>query len=172
MRRGYVHVYTGDGKGKTTAALGLALRAAGYGMKTYMGQFMKGQHYGEHAAVASSPLIIIEQYGDWRCVHRDQVADEHVAAARDGLARAERALVSGQYDVVVLDEINVAVEFGLLSFDDIVKLLERRPPGVEVVLTGRGAPADLITYADLVTDMREVKHYYTRGIEARDGIER
>jgi len=171
-RRGYVQLYTGDGKGKTTAALGLALRAAGHGMRTYIGQFMKGQFYGELEALRDHPFITIEQYGDVRCIRREEVTPAHVAQAQEGLKRAQAAMLSGQYDIVVLDEVNVALWFGLLEVGDVLALLDRRPQAVEVVLTGRRAPAELIERADLVTEMREVKHYYQQGVLAREGIER
>jgi cob(I)alamin adenosyltransferase len=172
MEKGYVQVYTGDGKGKTTAALGLALRAAGHGMRTYIGQFLKGQPYGELEALRDHPLITIEQYGAPDCwVRRDQVPPEQVARACQGLARAREAMLSGQYDIVVLDEVNVALWFGLLTVEEVLAFLDQRPDGVEVVLTGRRAPQELIDRADLVTEMREVKHYYQAGVPARAGIE-
>jgi len=172
LKKGYIQVYTGDGKGKTTAALGLALRAAGRGLHTYFGQFMKGQHYGELTAVQDHPLITIEQYGDVRCIRREDVTPAHVEQAHRGLQRASDALVSNDYDIVVLDEVNVAIWFGLLSTDQVLALLDRKPPHVEVVLTGRRAPRALLERADLVTEMREVKHYFTQGVGAREGIER
>ncbi len=174
LSRGYVQVYTGDGKGKTTAALGLALRASGHGMRTYIGQFMKGQHYGELDALRDHPLITIEQYGDVRCIHREEVTPEHVAQARRGLERAREAMLGlkGCYDVVVLDEVNVAIWFGLLTVEEVLAFLDQRPEHVEVILTGRRAPQELIERADLVTEMREVKHYYQQGVLAREGIER
>ena len=172
LSKGYVQVYTGDGKGKTTACLGLALRAAGHGMRTYIGQFMKGQHYGELEALRDHPLITVEQYGDVRCIRREEVTPEHVAQARRGLERAREALLSGQYEIVVLDEVNVAIWFGLLTVQELLAFLDQRPDHVEVVLTGRRAPQELIERADLVTEMREVKHYYEQGVVARKGIER
>jgi len=172
LPRGYVQVYTGDGKGKTSAALGLALRASGHGMRTYVGQFMKGQHYGELAALRDHPCITIEQYGDVRCIRREEITPEHVAQAQRGLERAREAMLSGQYDVVVLDEVNVTIWFGLLTVEKVLAFLDQRPDHVEVVLTGRRAPQELIERADLVTEMREVKHYYQQGVMARNGIER
>jgi cob(I)alamin adenosyltransferase len=168
----HVQIYTGDGKGKTTAALGLALRASGHGLRTYIGQFMKGQHYGELDAVRELSLITIEQYGDVRCIRREEVTAEHVEQARRGLAAARQAMLSGRYDIVVLDEINVAIWFGLIDVDDVLDLLCNRPPDVELILTGRRAPAELIERADLVTEMRCTKHYYEQGVGARIGIER
>jgi cob(I)alamin adenosyltransferase len=170
--RGYVHVYTGDGKGKTSAALGLALRASGHGMRTYIGQFMKGQHYGELEALRDHPLITIEQYGDVRCIRREEVTPEHVSQAHRGLERAREAMLSSRYDIVVLDEVSVAIWFGLLTVEEVLAFLDQRPNHVEMILTGRRAPPELIERADLVTEMQEVKHYYQQGVVARKGIER
>ncbi len=172
LPRGYVQVYTGDGKGKTTAALGLALRASGRGMRVYIGQFMKGQHYGELEALRDYPLITIEQYGDVRCIHREEVTPDHVTQAHQGLERAREAMLSGQYDIVVLDEVNVTIWFGLLDVEEVLAFIDQRPEHVEMILTGRRAPQELIERADLVTEMREVKHYYQQGVLARKGIER
>lgn len=167
-----VQLYTGDGKGKTTAALGQALRAAGHGLHTYVGQFMKGQPYGELDALRGHPFITIEQYGDVRCIRREEVTPEHIAQARRGLARARDMMLSGRYDLVVLDEVNVSIWFGLLSVEEVLVFLDQRPEHVEVILTGRRAPQELIERADLVTEMREIKHPYQKGLAARDGIER
>jgi cob(I)alamin adenosyltransferase len=172
LSKGYVQIYTGDGKGKTTAALGLALRASGRGMRTYIGQFMKGQQYGELDALRGHPCITIEQYGDPCCIRREEVTPQHIAQARHGLERARAAMLSGQYDIVVLDEVNVAIWFGLLDVGEVLAFLDERPERVEVILTGRLAPRALIDRADLVTEMCEVKHYYTQGVMAREGIER
>ena len=172
LSRGYVQVYTGDGKGKTSAALGLALRASGHGMRTYIGQFMKGQHYGELEALRDHPLITIEQYGDVHCIRREEVTPEHVSQAHRGLERARAAMLSGQYALVVLDEVSVAIWFGLLTVEEVEAFLDQRPNHVEVILTGRRAPQELIERADLVTEMQAVKHYYQQGVAARRGIER
>jgi cob(I)alamin adenosyltransferase len=170
--RGYVQVYTGDGKGKTTAALGLALRAAGHGSRTYFGQFMKGQRSGEMEALLDNAYIAFEQFGDPHLLRREDVAPQHIALAQRGLEKARVAMASGHYDIVVLDEINVALWFGLLTLAEVLELVEGRPAHVELVLTGRRAPEELLQRADLVTEMREVKHYYAQGVPARDGIER
>lgn len=167
-RKGFVHVYTGEGKGKTTAAMGLALRASGQGRHVFIGQFMKGRLTGEVRAFAASPLVHVEQFGTPEFVSSGRVAR---ASARDGLARAREALRGGAYDVVVLDEIDVAIWCDLLTADDCLTLLDERPDDVELVLTGRWAPRAVVERADLVTDMREVKHYYRQGIPARAGIE-
>ena len=172
LDKGYVQVYTGAGKGKTTAAFGLALRAAGHGLRTYIGQFMKGQMYGELQALRDHSLIEIEQYGDARCVRREEVTPEHTAQARRGLERAREQMCSGHFDIVVLDEVNVTVWFGMLTSHEVLVILEQRPANVEVILTGRNAPDEFLARADLVTEMREVKHYFKEGILARDGIER
>jgi cob(I)alamin adenosyltransferase len=172
LSKGYVQLYTGDGKGKTTAALGLALRAAGRGLRTYIGQFMKGQQYGELEALRDHPLIRLEQYGNPRCIRREEVTNQHAAEAERGLERAREAMLSGDYDLIVLDEVNVAIWFGVLTTEAVLAFLEEKPERVEVVLTGRRAPQALIDRADLVTEMREVKHYYQAGVLARVGIER
>lgn len=173
-RKGYVQIYTGNGKGKTTAALGLALRAAGRGLKTYIGQFMKGQPYGELAAAKLlQPYITIEQYGKRSFVHvQNPPRQEDIDMACKGLEKTRQAMMSGIYDIVVFDEIITAHYFQLISLDQLLDIIKYRPEGVEVVMTGRYAPAPLIDAADLVTEMIETKHYYTKGIEARDGIER
>ena len=172
LTEGYVQLYTGDGKGKTTAALGLALRASGRGLHTYIGQFMKGQRYGEIEALRDHPTINLEQYGNPRCIRREEVTADHVAQAQEGLKRVREAMLSGDYDLIVLDEVNVSIWFGVLETEDVLALLDEKPDRVEVVLTGRRAPQALIDRADLVTEMREVKHYYQQGVTARIGIER
>lgn len=172
VTRGFVQVYTGDGKGKTTAALGQAIRAAGHGMKTYIGQFMKGQHYGELTSLQDHPLITVKQYGDIECVTKETITQKHIDQAHRGLELAEKAILSGQYDIIVLDEINVAIWFGLIKTRKVMAVLKKRPENVEVILTGRRATEELIKTADLVSEIKEVKHYYHRGIKARDGIER
>lgn len=169
--RGYVHVYTGDGKGKTTAALGLAVRAAGHGRRVWIGQFMKGRPTGEVAALHDNPLIVVEQLGDPHFIGRDGIGTAHRLRAGEALVSAFAALTSQENDLVVFDELDVAVSFGLLSEQDCVDLIEARPPQVELVITGRWAPRAVIARADLVTEMREVKHYYRSGVQARAGIE-
>jgi cob(I)alamin adenosyltransferase len=172
--KGYVQVYTGNGKGKTTAALGLALRAAGHGLRSYIGQFLKGQSYGELVSARKlKPLITIEQYGRKGFVHVTENPDEEdVRRARRGLEMCRRAMLSGRFAIVVLDEVNVALHFRLLEEKDILHFLDQKPPQVEVVLTGRYAPPSLLRRADLVTEMKEKKHYYARGVRARLGIEK
>ncbi len=172
LTAGYVQVYTGDGKGKTTAALGLAVRASGHGLRTYIGQFMKGQRYGELEALRGHPHITVEQYGEVHHIYEDTVTADDVERAQRGLELAREAMLSGQYDILVLDEINVAIWFGLIGTEEVLAFLDGRPADVEVVLTGRRAPEELIERADLVTEMVMVKHYYEQGVKARRGIER
>lgn len=171
-RRGYVHVYTGEGKGKTTAALGLAVRAAGHGRKVYIGQFLKGRAYGEHVELAAHPLITLEQFGSPECISRKEAGqEEHALRARQGLEHCSSALLLGEYDMVVFDEVDVAVDFALLSEEEVLELMAQRPQHVELVLTGRYASPRIMAKADLVTEMREVKHYYRNGVLARAGVE-
>ena len=174
LGKGYVQVYTGNCKGKTTAALGLAFRAMGQGLKTYVGQFMKGQHYGELEAVKTvQPYITIEQYGKNTFIHvQHPPREEDVQDAQAGLTKAKEAMFSGKYDIIVFDEILTAHDFGLVSLDDMLEVIGQKPDGVEVVFTGRNAPQEVIDAADLVTEMVEIKHYFNKGVRARDGIER
>jgi cob(I)alamin adenosyltransferase len=169
--QGYVQVYTGDGKGKTTAALGLALRAAGAGLRVFFAQFVKGMDYSElHALERHSDLITLRQYGR-RCFILGEPEEEDRHSARMGLAEAKAEMLSGRYQVVVLDEASIAVFFELFSIDDLLDVVEARPTGVELVITGRRADERLLAAADLVTEMREIKHYYQKGVTARKGIE-
>jgi cob(I)alamin adenosyltransferase len=170
--QGYVHVYTGNGKGKTTAALGLALRAAGAGMKVYIGQFIKNADYSEIKALARfGEQITLAQYGRG-CFIRGTPCDADIDAARNGLRALFDALTSGAFDLVIADEANVAFGCGLITEADLLALMAARPFAVELVLTGRNAPPAVVAQADLVTEMREVKHYFQQGVMARDGIEK
>lgn len=169
---GLVQVYTGDGKGKTTAALGLAVRAAGHGYRTYIGQFMKGQDYGELRGVGLlAPHVTLEQYGEPTFLRREDITPRDRAMARAGLARVREVLAQGRHQIVVLDEILMALYFDLVSLDEVLDLIATRPARVELILTGRRAPQAIIDVADLVTEMVEVKHPYRKGIPARRGIE-
>jgi len=172
LSTGLLQIYTGNGKGKTSAALGLAIRAAGHGLRTYMAQFMKGQSYGELIIAEQIPEITIEQFGKDTFVHVDRATEDDIRLAEAGLLAATRALNSGKFDIIILDEINVALYFKLIPLDRVIKLVQSRPKNIELVLTGRYAPAQLVEIADLVTEMVEVKHYFHQGILARDGIER
>ena len=172
LERGCTQVYTGNGKGKTTAALGLALRAVGRGLKVCVFQFIKGGGpYGEHLiADKLAPFFTIIQTGQPGWVNtRDITADRSIA--QEALLRAKGLLISGDYDLFICDEINGAVGFGLVDVDQVLELIRLRPDKVELVLTGRNAHERVIEAADLVTEMREIKHYYKAGVPARAGIE-
>jgi cob(I)alamin adenosyltransferase len=171
-RQGYLQVYTGEGKGKTTASMGLALRAAGRGLSVYIGQFMKGQDYGELHALPLLKTITHEQYGDPGWVYKGKITDAQRALAHEGFIKGKGALMSGDYSIVILDEINMAIWFELIPLEEVLEMIENRPPEVELVLTGRRADEAIVEKADLVTEMREVKHYYSQGVPAREGIER
>jgi len=172
LTQGLVQVYTGDGKGKTTSALGLALRAVGRGFKVLMIQFLKGEESGERiAALRLAPEFTIRYFGRCGLIRKDQPNPQDVAEARAALALAQQSISSGEYDLVILDEINVALYFKLLTVAEVLDLIKSRPAHVEVVLTGRYAPPEIIAAADLVTEMKNLKHYYHRGILAREGIE-
>jgi cob(I)alamin adenosyltransferase len=172
--KGYVQVYTGNGKGKTTAALGLCFRAAGHGHRSLILQFMKGQiDYGELEAVKRfADLITIEQGGRASFVSRERPDPEDIRLARETLARARTAIARDDLELLVLDEINVAVDFGLIPVEEVLALIRDKRPALELVLTGRGARPEVIACADLVTEMREVKHYWKNGVPCRTGIER
>ncbi len=172
-RIGCMQIYTGNGKGKTTASLGLAVRAIGHGHKVFMLMFMKGcKNYGElSAAKKYLPGLTIEQYGLETFVNRENPSPEDVAEAQKAVNRAMQVVAGGDYDLVILDEINVALDYNLVSLDQVMKLIESRPPHVELVLTGRNAHEKVIEAADLVTEMTLVKHPFYQGVEAREGIE-
>ena len=174
LGKGYVQVYTGDCKGKTTAALGLSFRAMGRGLRTYIGQFMKDQHCGELAAAEMvHPHITIEQYC-WNDSHLIQSISRRydTEKIREGISKVKQAMLSGKYDIVICDEIITAHALNFISLDAMLEIVAYKPDGVEIVFTGRHAPPELILVADLVTEMVEVKHYYRKGVTARDGIER
>jgi len=171
--KGYIHVYTGDGKGKTSAALGLVLRAAGHGLKSIVIQFMKGDiKYGElEAAKKFNGLVTIKQMGRASFVNKNNPDPKDIQMARDAVGFAKEILKNGDYDIVVLDEINVAADFKLISIGDVLELCRLKQTQVELLLTGRSAAQEVIAAADLVTEMKCIKHYYEQGVEARRGIE-
>lgn len=173
MTKGYVQIYTGDGKGKTTAALGLAMRAAGAGLRVYIGQFIKDMEYGEIGIIRERlPEITAELYGNEAgCIIDRAPSEEDVRCAQQGLARAKAVLSGGEYDLVILDELTIPLSMGLLDLSEILEMIRQKPENVELVITGRSAPAELIDMADLVTEMKEVKHYYREGVLSRRGIE-
>lgn len=168
---GIVMLFTGDGKGKTTAAVGAAVRAAGHGLRVHVIQFMKGRFYGELDAARRIPGLTIEQYGRDEFVDpKDPEQIDRDLAAR-GWARAEEIAKDGLADMLVLDEINVAVSFGLLPLELVVRFVRERPAGMDLILTGRYAPPELIELADTVTEMKEIRHHYNAGVAMRKGIE-
>ena len=170
--KGLVLVYTGDGKGKTTAALGQALRAIGHGYKVYVIQFMKGRKYGELlAAEKYLPDLTFHLSGLDSFVMRDDPAPVDVELARQGMDLARKVIESNEYDMVILDEINVAVDFNLIPLDEVVEIIKNKPPKVHLVLTGRGASAEIMELADTVSEVKEIKHHYATGAKERAGIE-
>jgi len=171
MTKGKVHVYTGNGKGKTTAAIGLAIRALGAGKKVFIAQFVKGMRYSELNLLEKMDNLTVKQYGrDCFIVKKPERAD--IDFARQGLAEVAAVLKRGTHDLVILDEACIAIFYNLFALEELLEAIENRAPQVEVVVTGRYAPQQLIDIADLVTEMREVKHYYTKGVSARNGIEK
>lgn len=170
MEKGYIHVYTGNGKGKTTAAFGLALRAAMAGKRVYIGQFVKGMAYSETKCTEFISGIEIEQYGTTCYIDRDP-DQEDIRRAQQGLEKCKALMASGDYDVVILDEITIAVYFKLLTDAEVLDALKTKAEHVEIVLTGRYASEALMDAADLVSDIQEVKHYYKQGVLSREGID-
>jgi cob(I)alamin adenosyltransferase len=170
--KGYIQVYTGNGKGKTTAALGLSIRAAGAGLKVFIAQFIKMGEYSEiNALKRFSDLITIEQYGLGRFI-KGKSSPEDIQAAVKGLERIEKIIALRKYHVIILEEANVAVQCGLFSVEDLLKIIDKKPDDLEIVITGRNAMPEIIERADLVTEMKEIKHYYHKGVKARVGIEK
>jgi cob(I)alamin adenosyltransferase len=160
--KGYVHVYTGNGKGKTTAAIGLAIRAAGAGMRVYIAQFVKGMHYSELDALDRyADRITLKQYGR-DCFIEKEPEEEDIRAARQGLEEVKGILASGDYQVVILDEANIATRYNLFSPDELIEVVRSKPEAVELVITGRNADPKVVALADLVTEMKEIKHYFHR----------
>jgi cob(I)alamin adenosyltransferase len=169
---GLIHVYTGHGKGKTTAAMGQAMRAAGQGYKVYVVQFMKGwPYYGELHTVGQHPNIVLKQFGRPDFVNKENPEPVDIRMAQEALDHARKIVRSGEYDLVILDEVNVALEWKLIELQDVLSLLDEKPEGVELIMTGRYAHPDVIARADLVTEMREIKHPYREGVLGRQGID-
>ena len=172
LNPGLIHIYTGDGKGKTTAALGLGLRAAGHGYRVFLLQFMKGDpDYGELLALPYVPNFDFEQTGLPTFVTWGDPSEEDRKLAQKGLARARELLEVGEHDVILLDEILCTVDYGVIPLQEVMALLDLKPDHVELVLTGRRAPQEIIDRADVVTEMRELKHPFQEGLLARKGID-
>lgn len=170
MSKGQIHIYTGNGKGKTTAALGLSLRAVCSGKKVYFGQFVKGMEYSELKAPEYLPGFEIRQFGR-DCFIFNDPTDEDRAAAREGLEICRQVLKEGRHDIVVLDELNIALYYKLFSVEEAIELIKSKADHQELIITGRYAPPELLEIADLVTEIKEIKHYYQKELPARQGIE-
>lgn len=172
LSKGYIQIYTGNGKGKTTAAMGLAVRAAGAGLTVFIGQFVKGMHYSELDSLKQfEPQITIQQYGR-DCFIYNEPTEEDIRIAREGFDEIKAVVTSGDYSLVILDEIAIANYYKLIDVDEVLALIENKPDHVEMILTGRYIDQKLIDAADLVTEMTEIKHYYTQNVQARVGIEK
>jgi cob(I)alamin adenosyltransferase len=170
--KGYIQVYTGNGKGKTTAAFGLALRAAGAGMNVFIAQFIKGMKYSELESIKRfDDLITLKQFGR-RCFIHNEPEEEDIKFAVAGFKETKEIIISGKYDLIILDEANIAVYYNLFSAQDLLDVMDEKPDQVELVITGRYADPKIIEKADLVTEMIEIKHYYSNGVTARRGIEK
>jgi len=172
LKKGLVQVYTGNGKGKTSAAFGLALRAIGRGLKVYIIQFIKGGFdYGELYVVDKLPNLKLKAFGQGKFVTQFPPSKKDVEIAKEALELAKKIVKSGEYDIVILDEINVAMSLRLIKTEEVVNMIKEKPKNVELVLTGRYAPKEIIDIADLVTEMKEIKHPFQKGISPRKGIE-
>ena len=173
LKQGFVQIYTGNGKGKSTAAIGQAVRAAGFGLKTYIAQFMKEYPYNELNSLKKlSEWITIEQFGGDEFVYKKELpGKDELEKASKGLQIAREKMLSGEYDLIILDEAIVAIYFKLIETKELIEFIKVKPDNVELILTGRYCPSELIDAADLVTEMEEVKHYYQKGITSRRGIE-
>ena len=171
LEKGFIHVYTGNGKGKTTAAIGLGVRATGEGLKVYMIQFMKGRRYSEIDALDHIQNFTVVQFGRDEFVSKKNPEQIDIDLARKGFEQAKKIINNGEHDVVILDEINVAVDYNLIPLNDVLQLLEEKPKKVELILTGRYASPEVVKQADIVSEILEIKHPYQNGIESRKGID-
>ena len=173
LEKGFTQVYTGNGKGKSTAAIGQAVRAAGYGLKTYIAQFMKEYPYSELKSLEQlKEWITIEQFaGDDFVIRKELPNKIEMDQARRGLEAAKAKMLKGKYDIIILDEILVSIHFGLFNDEEVMTFMKLKPENVELILTGRYCPDKILEAADLVTEMKNIKHYYQEGVVARKGIE-
>ena len=170
--KGYVQVYTGNGKGKTTAALGLSIRALGAGKKVFIGQFAKSKYYSELETIEKLlKNITIKQFG-MGCFIFEKPKEEDIQAAQNGLKEITSIIESDEYDVIILDEANIAVHYNLITADELISAINKRSERTEIIITGRYAKQEIMDVADLVTEMKEIKHYYQQGVQARVGIEK
>ena len=171
MEKGYIHVYTGNGKGKTTSAIGLGIRAAGAGLKVHMLQFMKGRRYSELNTLDKIKNFTYSQHGRDEFVNKKNPEKIDINLAQEGFKQVKKLIKSNKYDMIILDEINVAVDFNLIALDDVLKLIKEKPEKLEIVLTGRYANPKIIKIADYVTEMLEINHPYQKGVQARKGFD-
>jgi len=173
LNRGMVAIFTGDGKGKTTAAIGTVVRAAGHGLRSFVVFFLKGKNFvhGEMKSLAGMNNISLADFGQNGWVDKDNVTAENIEQEKQALTTARDAMLSGNYDIIVLDEVNIALEYGLLDVEEVIKLIKDKPKKVELILTGRNANPKLVQIADLVTEMLMIKHPYAKGVKARKGID-
>ena len=171
LEKGFIHIYTGNGKGKTTAAIGLGIRATGEGLKVYMIQFMKGRRYSEIDALENIKELTVIQFGRDKFVSKENPEQIDIDLARKGFEHAKEIIKNGEHDLIILDEINVAVDFKLIPLKDVLKLMDEKPEKVELVLTGRYVHPDMVKQADLVSEILEIKHPYQNGIQSRKGID-
>ena len=171
LEKGFIHVYTGFGKGKTTAAIGLGIRATGEGLKVIMMQFMKGRRYSEIDALDHIPNFTVVQFGRDEFVSKEHPDQIDIDLAKKGFEHAKKIIQQGEYDVVILDEINVAVDYNLIPLNDVLQLLSEKPEKLELILTGRYASPEIVRHADLVSEILEIKHPYQNGVESRKGID-
>lgn len=172
LKEGFVHVYTGDGKGKTTTAFGLAMRAIGHGYSVNIIQYLKGEYdYGEVKASKNLPNLQVKRFGTLDFVNPEEKSEKDIEQARKAFDYSRKIVTSGKWDVVILDEINVALDFGLFQIEEVLDLIEKKPKNVELILTGRYAPHQIIKAADIVTYMRQVKHVFNQGVAPREGVD-
>ena len=171
LKKGLIHIYTGNGKGKTTAAIGLGIRATGNDLKVYMVQFMKGRRYSEIDALEIIPNFTVFQSGRDEFVSKENPEQIDIDLACKGFEHAKKIINAGKHDLVILDEINVAIDFNLIPLENVMKLLEEKPENVEVVMTGRYADPEIVRQADIVSEILEIKHPYNEGVQSRKGID-
>ncbi len=169
-RTGKIQVYTGDGKGKSTAAVGQAIRALGHRHRVLLVQFLKGRPSGEVKVLEGMENVTVERFGSSKFVCGSPTPED-IELAKEGFGKAREAVLSGGYDLVILDEINLLVDYKMLDVEEVIKLIKERPKGIELILTGRNAHPRIVEAADLVSEVRAVKHYYKEGVEARPGVE-
>ena len=170
--RGLVYIFTGAGKGKTSAALGIVFRASGHGLRVYITYFMKGAYsYSERSILSKLPNVNMASFGQRELIDKTNIKTEEIEQARQALATSREAMLSGNYDLVVLDEVNLAVAWKLVELDEVIRLITDKPKDIELILTGRKADVELVKLADVVTEMLKIKHPYDKGIMARKGID-